>query len=51
MLTITKYAKRVSTEGKEYLTLELQGGLELIQSQTTGRFYAPVRKSIVSTTF
>ena len=51
MLTVTNYQKRISKEGKEYLTLEIQGGLEMIQSQTKGRFYAAVRKSIVTTTF
>ena len=51
MLTVTNYKKRVSKEGKEYLTIEVQGGLEMIQSQVTGRFYATVRKSSVTTTF
>jgi len=43
MLTVTSYHKRVNKEGKEYLTLEIQGGLEMIQSQATGRFYATIR--------
>ena len=51
MLTVTNYKTRISKEGKEYLTLEIQGGLEMIQSQVTGRFYATVRKSSVTTTF
>jgi len=51
MLTVTSYQKRTSKEGREYLTLELQGGLEMIQSQVTGRFYATIRKSSVTTTF
>jgi hypothetical protein len=51
MLTVTNYKTRISKEGKEYLSLEIQGGLQMIQSQVTGRFYATVRKSSVSTTF
>jgi len=51
MLTVTNYKTRISKEGKEYLTLEIQGGLEMIHSQVTGRFYATVRKSSVTTTF
>jgi hypothetical protein len=51
MLTVTNYKTRVSKEGKEYPTFEIQGGLEMIQSQVTGRFYASVRKSSVTTTF
>jgi hypothetical protein len=51
MLTVTSYKVRVSKEGKEYLTLEIQGGLEMIQSQVTGRFYMTVRKSSMTATF
>ena len=51
MLTVTNYKTRISKEGKEYLTLEIQGGLQMIQSQVNGRFYATVRKSSVTTTF
>ncbi len=51
MLVVTSFQKRISKEGKEFLTLEIQGGLELIQSQVTGQFYGTVRKSSVSTTF
>ena len=29
-VTVTNYKKRVNKEGKEYLTLEIQGGLEMI---------------------
>ena len=51
MLTVTNYKKRISKDGSEFITIEVQGGLEMIQSQVTGRFYATVRKSTVSTTF
>lgn len=51
MLTVTAYQKRISKEGKEFITLDIQGGLEMIQSQITGQFYSTVRKSSVSTTF
>lgn len=52
MLTVTSYQKRISKEGKEFITLEIQeDGLEVIQSQVTDQFYATVRKSSVSTTF
>ena len=52
MLKVTSFSKRVSKEGKEYLTLEITSdAVEMIQSQTTGRFYATVRKTSVTTTF
>ena len=51
MLTVTNYQERVSKDGKPYLTLEIQGGLEMVQSQNSGRFYATVRKSTMTATF
>ena len=51
MLTVTVFKNHVSKEGKEYLTLEIQGGLEMVQSQNTGRFYATVRKNFMTATF
>jgi hypothetical protein len=51
MLTVTSYQKRQSKDGREFITLELQGGLEMVQSQETGRFYATVRKCSMPTTF
>jgi hypothetical protein len=50
-LTVTGYQKRVSKEGKEFLTIEIQGGVEFLQSSQTGRFYATVRKSSMTATF
>jgi hypothetical protein len=51
MLTVTSFKKNTSKEGREYITLEIQGGLEMNQSSKTGRFYATVRKATISTTF
>jgi hypothetical protein len=51
MLTVTNYQKRVNKEGKEYLTLQIEGGLEFLQSSQTGRFYATVRKSTMTAFF
>lgn len=34
-----------------FVSLELQGDLELVQSQTTGRFYATARRCFISSTF
>ena len=51
MVTIIDYALRKSKDGKQFVSLQLQGDLELVQSQETGRFYATVRKCSVSSTF
>lgn len=50
MVTVTNYVKRTTTEGKEFITLELSGGLTLVQSSSTGNFYATVRKCSISST-
>src|SRR5688500_10650662 len=51
MLTVTNTKKIQTKDGKEFVALELSGGLEMVQSQQTGRFYATVRRCTVSTTF
>lgn len=51
MVTVTKFAKRVSKDGTSFIALELTGKLELIKSQTTGRFYATVRRCSLPSTF
>jgi hypothetical protein len=51
MVTIVDYSKRVNSEGKEFNVLILQGGLELVKSQQTGRYYATAKKASLSSTF
>ena len=51
MVTITNIAIRKTKDGKTFTSLELTGGLEMVQSQETGKFYATVRKCSVPTTF
>ena len=51
MVTITNIAVRKTKDGKEFTTLELTGGLEMVQSQETGKFYATVRKCSIPSTF
>lgn len=53
MVTITGYNLRTQKEGekKQYITLEIEGDIEMVQSQNTGRFYATVRKCVISSTF
>ena len=51
MVTVTNYKKKQAQDGKEFTVLELTGGVEMVQSQQTGRFYATIRKCTVSTTF
>jgi hypothetical protein len=51
MITIIGYAFRESKEGKQFIALQLQGDMELVQSQETGRFYATARKCSIPCTF
>jgi hypothetical protein len=52
MVTVKKYHLR-KKEGEEgtYVSLELQGDLELVQSQNTSRFYASARRCFIYSTF
>jgi hypothetical protein len=51
MVTITDYKTYESKEGKMFHSLEVQGGVELIKSQDTGRTYLTARKANVPCTF
>jgi hypothetical protein len=53
MVTVVGFNLRTQKEGekKQYITLDLEGDIEMIQSQNTGRHYATVRRCVVSSTF
>jgi hypothetical protein len=51
MLTVSTYHVRETTDGRKFVALELTGGLEMIQSQVTGKFYASVKRVSVPSTF
>ena len=51
MVTIQGFTKRQANDGREFISLELTGSLELVQSQNTGKFYATVRKCSIPATF
>jgi hypothetical protein len=50
MVKVVGYKERLSNEGKPFLALMLQGGVEIIHS-ATGNMYATVRKASVASTF
>lgn len=50
MVTVINAHKRMSTKG-EFMVLELMSGIEMVQSQETGRFYATARRCTVSSSF
>ena len=44
MVTITNCLERQRKDGTSFAVLEVSGGVELVQSQATQRFYATLRK-------
>lgn len=50
MVTIVKAILRESATGK-FVSLELNGDVELIQSMKTGRFYATAKRCFITSTF
>ena len=51
MVRISNYIKRTTEEGKDFFVLELQGGIEIVKSQETGKSYMTARKASMSCTF
>jgi hypothetical protein len=51
MVTITNYKERTKEDGSVFFVLEIQGGVELVQSQSTGNYYATAKRTFIPTTF
>lgn len=51
MVTISAFHEVERKDGTKFISLELTGSAELIQSQNTGKWYATVRKCRIPSTF
>lgn len=51
MVTIVDFVKRTNIDDVEFNSLILQGGIELVKSRQTGRYYATAKKTSISCTF
>src|ERR1017187_6510470 len=51
MVTIVGYRISKNKSEKEFIALEMQGDIEMVQSLETGAFYATARKASVTSTF
>ena len=51
MVTVTDFKERTSGEDEKFYVLILQGGIEMVKSKETGRFYATAKRASVSSTF
>lgn len=51
MVRIINFKKRDNDDGTSFFLLELQGGIEMVQSKETGQFYATAKKAFITSTF
>ncbi len=51
MVTIQSYVERKSADGRKFYSLILQGGLEMVVSEKTGRYYATAKTASITSTF
>lgn len=51
MAKISGFAERQSADGKKFYALLLTGGLEMVMSEETGRYYATSKETSLPSTF
>ena len=51
MVTITGFTERINKEGKPFYALTVQGGLEMVLSEESGRYYATAKQASLTSTF
>ena len=51
MVQVTGFHEVEKKDGSTFISLELTGGIEMVQSHNTGNFYATVRRCRIPSTF
>ena len=51
MVTITSYNERENKEGRKFYALTVAGGMEMVLSEESGRYYATSKTASVTSTF
>lgn len=51
MVKVIEVKQSQNTDGKPFVSLKIQGGVEPVQSQQTGKMYLTVRSCYIPTTF
>ena len=51
MVTIIGIRKSVNSKDEEFISLVLQGEIDLVQSKETGHYYATTRRTSITSTF
>lgn len=47
MLTVTNYKVSQSKDGNKFISLVVEGGIEMVQSQSSGSFYAKSKRCFI----
>jgi hypothetical protein len=51
MVTVCSYVQRESADGRKFYALILQGGMELVLSEASGKYYAMAKQASITSTF
>ena len=51
MVRIIDYAERTNSAEEKFYSLILQGGVEMVKSKETGRYYAMAKRASITSTF
>ena len=51
MVTIINYIVNENSDGETFISLELQGDITMIQSKSSGKFYATSKRARLASTF
>lgn len=51
MVKIIDYQKKQNKDEEDFFLLVLQGGLQIVKSEETGKYYATMKQATISTTF
>jgi hypothetical protein len=51
MVTIVDYKQSETSDGKKFYALIVQGGVEMVLNEQTGRYYLTARQASVTSTF
>lgn len=51
MVRIINYKEREKEDGTSFFVLEIQGGVEMVKSQSTNRFYVTAKRATIPSTF
>lgn len=51
MVRVIDYLERVNDEGESFYVLVLQGGIQMVKSKQTNKFYVTAKRATISSTF